>query len=64
VVAEGIEDGAQFDLLHEMGCGYGQGYLFSRPVPAAEFLATAQRINSELSGRQQTIDGFVMPAII
>ena len=33
VVAEGIEERAQCDVLVEMGCPYGQGYLFSRPVP-------------------------------
>jgi len=34
VVAEGIETVEQFILLREMGCRYGQGYLFSRPLPA------------------------------
>jgi diguanylate cyclase (GGDEF)-like protein/PAS domain S-box-containing protein len=33
VVAEGIETAQQRDLLTGMGCDYGQGYLFSRPVP-------------------------------
>jgi diguanylate cyclase (GGDEF)-like protein/PAS domain S-box-containing protein len=37
VVAEGIEDRATADLLRKMGCGQGQGYYFSRPIPAAEF---------------------------
>jgi PAS domain S-box-containing protein len=32
VVAEGIETCAQARQLRRMGCGYGQGYLFSRPV--------------------------------
>jgi EAL domain-containing protein (putative c-di-GMP-specific phosphodiesterase class I) len=36
VVAEGIEEAAQRDVLSEMGCPFGQGYLFSRPVPMAE----------------------------
>ena len=32
VVAEGIETHRQARQLRGMGCGYGQGYLFSRPV--------------------------------
>ena len=32
-VAEGIETAAQRDLLAELGCSHGQGYLFGRPVP-------------------------------
>ncbi len=35
-VAEGIEVPAQRDRLHALGCTVGQGYLFSRPLPAAE----------------------------
>lgn len=37
VIAEGIETAEQRDLLIAVGCDYGQGYLFSRPV-AAEVL--------------------------
>ena len=37
VVAEGIETQQQKDLLTRIGCDYGQGYLFSRPLPAGEF---------------------------
>ena len=36
VIAEGIEDLDQARLLEELGCRYGQGFLFARPVgPAA-----------------------------
>ncbi|MFB9358445.1 putative bifunctional diguanylate cyclase/phosphodiesterase, partial [Actinoplanes nipponensis] len=35
-VAEGIETEEQRDLLRSLGYQYGQGYLFSRPVAAAE----------------------------
>ncbi len=38
VVAEGIEGIAQRDELWSMGCGLGQGYLYSRPVPAEQLL--------------------------
>jgi diguanylate cyclase (GGDEF)-like protein/PAS domain S-box-containing protein len=33
-VAEGIERQAQAKALRGLGCGFGQGYLFSRPLPA------------------------------
>jgi EAL domain-containing protein (putative c-di-GMP-specific phosphodiesterase class I) len=33
VVAEGIETVEQFRLLRELGCRFGQGFLFSRPLP-------------------------------
>jgi diguanylate cyclase len=36
VVAEGIETAEQLECLAKLGCQYGQGYLFSRPVPAIE----------------------------
>lgn len=34
VIAEGIETTQQLELLRELGCDLGQGYLFSQPVPA------------------------------
>ncbi len=34
VVAEGIEEPGQLEQLRDLGCDYGQGYLFSRPQPA------------------------------
>lgn len=36
VIAEGIESIHQFHQLRILGCEYGQGYLFSRPVSATE----------------------------
>lgn len=37
VIAEGIETQEQLNLLASAGCDYGQGYLFSKPVPSADF---------------------------
>ncbi len=36
VVAEGIETQAQLDELTKIGCLFGQGYLFGRPMAASE----------------------------
>ena len=36
VVAEGIETEEQAEKLRELGCDLGQGYLFSRAVPAEQ----------------------------
>ena len=36
VVAEGVETAGQLDTLRALGCQFGQGYFFSRPVAAEE----------------------------
>ena len=50
VVAEGIETNEQYALLRELGCRFGQGFLFSRPVTAksiSEMLRLPGRILPE-----------------
>jgi diguanylate cyclase (GGDEF)-like protein/PAS domain S-box-containing protein len=37
VIAEGVETDAQWDFLSQNGCTAFQGYLFSRPLPLADF---------------------------
>jgi len=38
IVAEGVETTSQADRLREVGCGFGQGYLWGRPTTAHRFL--------------------------
>ena len=43
VVAEGVETEAQLAELRALGCDYGQGYLFDRPLDEAAILDAIQR---------------------
>jgi diguanylate cyclase (GGDEF)-like protein/PAS domain S-box-containing protein len=43
VVAEGVETREQLEILTQQGCPEGQGYYFSRPVPAEEFGGLLER---------------------
>jgi diguanylate cyclase (GGDEF)-like protein len=50
VIAEGIETEEQYQQLKMLGCEYGQGYLFSRPVArdgVAHLIAQDARRNAE-----------------
>ncbi|MFC7534131.1 putative bifunctional diguanylate cyclase/phosphodiesterase [Actinoplanes sp. GCM10030250] len=47
-VAEGIETEEQRDLIRELGYEYGQGYLYSRPVPPEQI--SARMNDQELRG--------------
>lgn len=38
VVAEGVENKASLELLHQFKCDYAQGYYLSRPVSAEKFI--------------------------
>ena len=42
VVAEGIENEKDFETLKGMNCGYGQGWLFGKPMAAKLFRQTEQ----------------------
>jgi diguanylate cyclase (GGDEF)-like protein/PAS domain S-box-containing protein len=52
-LAEGIETEGEWRFLADHGCTAGQGFYFSRPVPAAEILAIHRRASL------QVIDGAV-----
>ena len=43
VTAEGVETDVQWDELRRLGCDWAQGYRFSRPVPAEEFVDLIRR---------------------
>lgn len=65
VVAEGIETRDQLLYLREMGCDSGQGFLFCRPVPAADIdrllVAFSASHCSLESSPFYVEDGIVMP---
>ena len=46
VIAEGVETESQRQLLQDFNCDFAQGFLYSKPVPAAEF---EKLISSSLS---------------
>ncbi len=45
-VVEGIETLEQLGLLSDMGCELGQGYLFSKPIPASKTTRRVQLVNA------------------
>ena len=50
ITAEGIENEAQQQFLVAANCDEGQGYLYSKPVPADEITAMLKR--NEIQGKQ------------
>ena len=51
VTAEGIETAAELDFLKSHNCTLGQGYLFCRPVPAADIVALLAAANQQTALR-------------
>ena len=53
-VSEGIEDPHELAKLRDFGCDYGQGYLFSKPVPESEVAALIARDRLWAPGANKT----------
>ena len=49
VIAEGIEELYQLNFLQDMNCDIGQGYYFSKPVPASDLQPLLKRGYFDLS---------------
>jgi diguanylate cyclase (GGDEF)-like protein/PAS domain S-box-containing protein len=55
VIAEGVELDSQAAFLRALGCEQAQGFLFARPMPAADFSALlAQRLGAAAGRRRGT----------
>jgi diguanylate cyclase (GGDEF)-like protein/PAS domain S-box-containing protein len=52
VVAEGIENAQQQKILQKLGCHYGQGFLYSKALPASEVTSALLRPRRTISGEQ------------
>ena len=46
IIAEGVEEQEQLDIVKEYGCEWYQGYFCSKPIPAAEFEKLLININN------------------
>lgn len=58
VVAEGVETEEIREQLIDMNCDVIQGYLYSRPVPAADVVAVIQKLNSHSNTRKGVLIDF------
>jgi len=59
VIAEGVETVEQADFLKSVGCDYIQGYLYSKPIPAEEYIKLLSGNSVGAMVPQMNIDEFV-----
>ncbi len=53
VVAEGVETKAQLEVLTELGCDFIQGYYFSKPLRADDFVAFISQSSAMMTDSEQ-----------
>ncbi|HEX3991231.1 MAG TPA: EAL domain-containing protein, partial [Acetobacteraceae bacterium] len=49
-VAEGIEEPEELDVMQQIGCDAGQGYLFQRPMSVPDFTAFLREWPARMAG--------------
>jgi EAL domain-containing protein (putative c-di-GMP-specific phosphodiesterase class I) len=54
VVAEGVETPAHQIMLTQNGCDFGQGYLYSRPIPPADAFEMIRTTHSDIESTATT----------
>jgi EAL domain-containing protein (putative c-di-GMP-specific phosphodiesterase class I) len=54
IVAEGVEEERQCELLAGLGCDYAQGYLISRPLRSADLAPLLRERASSSAGKDET----------
>jgi diguanylate cyclase (GGDEF)-like protein len=52
VLAEGIETEEELDAVRSDGCAHAQGYLFGKPIPAADIPRAVELFSKDLVGRK------------
>jgi diguanylate cyclase (GGDEF)-like protein len=62
-VAEGVETNGHSRRLHELGCDEAQGYLFSRPVPAENLMATLEQLGLAAAPRMTVLEGELVETV-
>ena len=63
-VAEGVEQPGELEVLKEIGCDAAQGYLFQRPVPAAELTAFLRQWSKRIEQPGFTLPGDPVSAAV
>lgn len=60
VLAEGVENSAQLQLLQRLNCDEFQGYYFSKPVPAVEFEKQMEHRKSAVKFKSESLDSVLL----